>query len=190
MEIGKNILKLRKSNNMSQEQLAELINVTRQTISKWELGETYPDLNQAKKLSQIFKISLDELTNNDLKEILITKVSNTERLAGIIIKILKYIGLLLLISLLITIFILISRKYFEVKPNNMVSDSYGVYCTINGKKEYYKATTTRDNPTIEFYTTNNITLEDMNIDINKYKSKKKLINDVKKYIIKENGTCN
>ena len=61
---------------------------------------------------------------------------------------------------------------------------------INGKKENYEATTTRDNPNIEFYTTDNITLEDMNIEINKYKSKKKLINDVKKYIIKENGSCN
>ena len=91
---------------------------------------------------------------------------------------------------LLTIFILISRKSFEVKPNNIVSNSYGVYCEINGKKENYEATTTRDNPNIEFYTTDNITLEDMNIEINKYKSKKKLINDVKKYIIKENGSCN
>lgn len=73
MEIGNKILELRKKNTFSQEQLAEKMGVARQTISKWELGETSPDLNQAKELSKIFNISLDELTNNDIKDILITK---------------------------------------------------------------------------------------------------------------------
>ena len=44
MEIGNKIQELRKKNGLSQEQLAEKIGVARQTISKWELGETYPDL--------------------------------------------------------------------------------------------------------------------------------------------------
>lgn len=190
MEIGNKILELRKKQHMNQEQLAEKLSVTRQTISKWELGETSPDLNQAKKLSQIFNVSLDELTNNDLKDILITKVSNTERLAGMIIKILKVIGIILITVIVISIFIILSRKYFEVKPNNMVADSYGVYCIIAGEKHYFETTTTRDNPNIEFYTSHDISLKDMNIDINKYKSKEKLIKDVKKYIISKGGTCN
>ena len=45
------------------------MNVTRQTISKWELNETTPDIKQAKELSKIFKISLDELTNNDINDL-------------------------------------------------------------------------------------------------------------------------
>ena len=49
MEIGNKILELRKKANLSQEQLAEKINVTRQTISKWELNETTPDIKQAKE---------------------------------------------------------------------------------------------------------------------------------------------
>ena len=89
MNLGNKIMTLRKKNNLSQEDLAEKVGVTRQTISKWELEETTPDINQAKKLSMIFNISLDELVNNDVNSILIEKVSNTERLAGIIIKILK-----------------------------------------------------------------------------------------------------
>lgn len=190
MEIGNKILELRKKQHMSQEQLAEKLNVTRQTISKWELGETSPDLVQAKKLSQIFNVSLDELTNNELKDILITKISNTERLAGIIIKILKGMGIILILTIIVTIFIILSRKYYEVKPNNMVSDSYGVYCIIDGKKYYFEAGTTRDTPKIEFYTSYDITLKDMNININKYKSKENLIKDVKKYIISKGGTCN
>lgn len=44
MKIGNKILDLRKEHNMSQEQLAERMGVARQTISKWELGETSPDL--------------------------------------------------------------------------------------------------------------------------------------------------
>ena len=78
MDLGNKIMILRKKNNLSQEVLAEKVGVTRQTISKWELEETAPDINQAKKLSMIFIISLDELVNNDVNSILIEKVSNTE----------------------------------------------------------------------------------------------------------------
>ena len=71
MNLGNKIAKLRKDSNLSQEDLAEKVGVTRQTISKWELEETSPDINQVKKLSNIFKISLDELVNNDINNILI-----------------------------------------------------------------------------------------------------------------------
>ena len=87
MEIGNKIMNLRKKKGLSQEELAEEIGVTRQTISKWELGETSPDIKQAKELSRIFNVSLDELVDNDIKNIVIEKVSNTEKLAGIILKI-------------------------------------------------------------------------------------------------------
>ena len=73
MEIGKKIMDLRKKNGLSQEELAEKVGVARQTISKWELGETSPDLKQSKELYKIFKVSLDELTDNDIKDILVEK---------------------------------------------------------------------------------------------------------------------
>ena len=47
MNLGNKIGYLRKKKNLSQEELAEMIGVTRQTISKWELGDTTPDINQA-----------------------------------------------------------------------------------------------------------------------------------------------
>ena len=90
MNIGNTISELRKKNHLTQEDLAEKLNVTRQTISKWECNETSPSLEDASKLAKIFKVSLDELTNNP--GILEQKMSNVERLAGIIIKILKVIG--------------------------------------------------------------------------------------------------
>lgn len=70
MNIGQNILNLRKSANLSQEQLAEKIGVTRQTISNWELEESSPDLKQAKELSKIFNVSLDDLAGDSTFEYL------------------------------------------------------------------------------------------------------------------------
>ena len=90
MEIGNKIMELRKKNGLSQEELAEKIGVARQTISKWELGETSPDLKQSKELSKVFNVSLDELTDNDIKDVLVEKTSNTEKLAGIILKLIKF----------------------------------------------------------------------------------------------------
>lgn len=70
MNIGQNILNLRKGANLSQEQLAEIIGVTRQTISNWELEESSPDLKQAKELSRFFNVSLDDLTGDSTFEYL------------------------------------------------------------------------------------------------------------------------
>lgn len=101
--LGENILKLRKSKGLSQEQLGEQINVTRQTISNWELGETSPNPEQLKSLSKALNTSVDELLENDVNGVIIQKVSNTEKLAGIIIKILKVLGILMLTSIVFTI---------------------------------------------------------------------------------------
>ena len=89
MKFGKKIMELRKKSGLSQEELAEKVGVARQTISKWELNETSPDLKQAKELSIIFNVSLDELVNNDIKNILVEKTSNTEKLATLILKLIK-----------------------------------------------------------------------------------------------------
>ena len=67
MEIGKQIQKYRAAVGMSQEELADRIYVTRQTLSNWETGKTYPDINSLLRLSDIFHISLDELVKGDLQ---------------------------------------------------------------------------------------------------------------------------
>ena len=103
VELGKQIYELRKKANLSQEQLAEQVGVSRQTISKWELGETAPDIKQAQILSQIFNVSLDELTGNDTKEVIYEKVSNTEKLAGLIIKVIKIWGIIILACVVIAV---------------------------------------------------------------------------------------
>ena len=103
MDLGKKILELRKKENLSQEQLAEKMNVTRQTKSKWELNATTPDIKQAKELSKLFKISLDELTDNDMTTLVMQKVSNTEKLAGLVLKVSKWLGVCFLVTLVIDI---------------------------------------------------------------------------------------
>ena len=126
MEIGNKIMELRKKNNFSQEDLAEKVGVTRQTISKWELGETAPDLKQAKVLSQVFKVSLDELVDNDIKNIIIEKTTNTEKLAGMIINILKALGTFFLIYLIIMIIIFIIVSFVDKQSDEEKSVSYNV----------------------------------------------------------------
>ena len=103
MSLGENILNLRKKNRLSQEQLGEKTNVTRQTISNWELNETVPNPEQLKLLSKALKVSIDELVDNDISSILVEKVSNTEKLAGMGMKATKFIGIAFLILLIIDI---------------------------------------------------------------------------------------
>ena len=66
MKFGDKLLKLRKLNGMSQEDLAEKLNVTRQTISKWELEQSKPDMGKFLEISKLFKVDLEILTNDNL----------------------------------------------------------------------------------------------------------------------------
>lgn len=65
MSFSEKLIRLRKQHGFSQEELGYKLNVTRQTVSKWELGQTVPEMNKLISLSQIYGISLDELTNED-----------------------------------------------------------------------------------------------------------------------------
>ncbi|MDX9917759.1 MAG: helix-turn-helix transcriptional regulator [Gudongella sp.] len=66
MSIGEKIQHLRKTNNLSQEQLAGKLSVSRQAISKWELGESTPDTDKVILLSRIFQVSTDYLLLDDI----------------------------------------------------------------------------------------------------------------------------
>lgn len=66
MSLGNSLFSARKKNGMSQEEVAEKLGVSRQTISKWELDETLPDIRQSKKLSNLYHLTLDELIDFDI----------------------------------------------------------------------------------------------------------------------------
>ena len=58
-----NLLQLRKLNNLTQEDVAEKVGVSRQAVAKWESGETMPDLEKSRLLAETFGVSLDDLAN-------------------------------------------------------------------------------------------------------------------------------
>lgn len=60
---SENIVRLRKINQMTQEDIAEAVGVSRQAVAKWESGETIPDLEKCKLLAEFFGVSLDDLAN-------------------------------------------------------------------------------------------------------------------------------
>ena len=137
MEIGKKIMDLRKKSILSQEELAEKVGVARQTISKWELGETSPDLKQAKELSKIFNVSLDDLADNDIKNILVEKTSNTEKLAGLILKLFKFTIVFIIVLPILLITLKIIFKNIHEKNAGRLMDAK-IACTLHGESYGYE----------------------------------------------------
>ena len=68
MILADKIITLRKKNGWSQEELAEKLNVTRQSVSKWEGAQSVPDLNKILLMSRIFEVSTDYLLKDELEE--------------------------------------------------------------------------------------------------------------------------
>lgn len=114
MEFNKRLYNLRKQKTLSQEELAHQLNVSRQTISKWESGDSTPDMEKIILLSQIFEITLDELVLGKMeapgKETFLTtleekaltptnkkKAKQALKIAGIIVGILVAIDILSMI---------------------------------------------------------------------------------------------
>ena len=186
MKLGNNILKLRKKNGLSQEQLGEQVNVTRQTISNWELGETTPNPEQLKLLSKALNVSIDELIDNDIKGILETKVSNTEKLAGIIIKILKGIGILFVIFVIIDVIAFIMFIAVRKEPTVKYTESVELSCSLNnnqyiievGSDGYFNCSNCSKELQKE--------LKDNYIDYEDISKTEKSINN---YFESKNGTC-
>ena len=66
MSLGNSLFQARKKCGLSQEEVAERLGVSRQTISKWETDETLPDIRQSKRLAVLYHLSLDELIDFDV----------------------------------------------------------------------------------------------------------------------------
>ena len=102
MEIGKKLKNARVQSGMTQENVAEKINVSRQTISNWETEKSYPDIMSVIELSNLYSISLDDLLKGDEKMIehleeSTNVVKSNKKLTGAIL--LNIILMILLIAL-------------------------------------------------------------------------------------------
>lgn len=186
MNLGKKIAELRKKNNLSQEELAEKVGVARQTISKWEIGDTTPDINQVKIISKIFNISIDELVDNDINNVIVEKVSNTEKLAGITIKILKVFGIMLIVFItLIFLFVIIfmvdmPRNDYDIVGTTKVS------CNLDNAKYVYEAQYNKNYQVInsggDAYIMNHT-------DIESYEDVNKIVAHIEDYFKDHGGKC-
>ena len=186
MNLGKKIAELRKKNNLSQEELADKVGVARQTISKWEIGDTTPDINQVKIISKIFNISIDELVDNDINNVIVEKVSNTEKLAGITIKILKVFGIMLIVFItLIFLFVIIfmvdmPRNDYDIVGRTKVS------CNLDNEKYVYEAEYNKNYQVInsggEAYIMNHT-------DIESYEDVNKIVAHIEDYFNDHGGKC-
>lgn len=65
MNLSYNLKQKREEHNLSQEDVAQILNISRQSVSKWENGNCYPDLDNLIRLSDLYHISLDELIKGD-----------------------------------------------------------------------------------------------------------------------------
>lgn len=186
MNLGKKIAELRKKNNLSQEELAEKVGVARQTISKWEIGDTTPDINQVKIISKIFNISIDELVDNDINNVIVEKVSNTEKLAGITIKILKVFGIMLIIFItLIFLFVIIfmvdmPRNDYDIVGRTKIS------CNLDNEEYVYEAEYNKNYQVInsggDAYIMNHT-------DIESYEDVNKIVAHIEDYFKDHGGKC-
>ena len=69
MNLSDNLKRIRKENNLSQEQLADKLGVSRQSVSKWESGIAYPEMDKVLQICKMFNLNIDELLNQDLKQV-------------------------------------------------------------------------------------------------------------------------
>ena len=75
MSLGENLQFLRKKDNITQEQLAEQLDVSRQSISKWESNTTYPEMDKLMQLCQMFHCSMDDLLQKDISVLYVEDMS-------------------------------------------------------------------------------------------------------------------
>ena len=186
--LGEKIISERKKCKLSQEDLAEKLGITRQTISNWELNETSPDLKQASKLCDIFNISLDELTGKE--SAILTKLDKTESNSKLIIKLVKTVGItlgtLIFILLCIVSFYIYSTNYYTAEPT---ATGEGKICYYNGKISDYTVMKNNSDGSLSY------DIGDINImnDLDLYNVKKgepkEILEKIVKYFKDNGGTC-
>ena len=186
--IGNKIISERKNHNLSQEDLAEKVGVTRQTISNWELNETSPDLKQAQKICDIFSISMDELIGKE--NAILTKLDRAESNSNLIIKLIKTVGITLgtLIFILLGIICIYfyTINYYKAEP---VSTGEGKICYYNGKISDYIVMKNNTDGTLSFDIGDISVANALNLYNTKTGDIKEILSKIVKYIEDNGGVC-
>lgn len=134
MKFNEKLIELRKKEGLSQEELGYKLNVTRQTVSKWELGQTTPEMDKLVEMSKIFNISVDELiseseiqsdSNPIIEDQPIVKEGKKEKNIKIII-----IGAIIIVIVLIVVKIFAGFTLFNKTANNIMEQGTEVQKNI------------------------------------------------------------
>lgn len=186
--LGEKIIKERKKHNLSQENLAEMVGVTRQTISNWELNETSPDLKQAQTLTEIFNISMDELIGS--KNLLLEKIDKTESNSKLIIKLITVLG----ITLGILIFVLLCIFGFYISTINyyqseVTASGEGRTCYFNGKISNYVIMKNNGDNSLSFEIEDETIRNEFDLDNIKSGEPKEILDEIVTYIKENGGVC-
>ena len=134
MKFEEKLMKLRKERALSQEELGEQLNVTRQTVSKWELGQSKPDMEKLIEISKFFGVNLEELTDDNVELEKNNVSTKTEKRKGER----KYFIIILVIVGVLAIGLFISRLVGNIFVGtignifNFASES-----KERGKEEFY-----------------------------------------------------
>ncbi len=83
IRIGNNLKTLRTQSKRTLEDVAEIIDVSRQSVSKWESGECYPDIEKCVRLAKLYKVSLDALVNKSIEELVKEEQKNDKYIFGL-----------------------------------------------------------------------------------------------------------
>lgn len=155
MKFGENLKTIRKSKKMSQEELAEKVNVSRQSVSKWETGESYPEMNNILELCKIFNCKLNDLVHTDMTDIssldeeIIMKVvkfnekkqSEVKTLSNVISIIAKIGRIVLMVAIPFIVLAMVLVPYVvnnvEVKDNEISFKTKNIKIIDNDKLEIY-----------------------------------------------------
>ena len=185
MKLGKKILGLRKEKGLSQEDLGKKINVTRQTISNWELGGTFPNPEQLKLLSKEFQISIDDLLDNDYKK---DDIEKNERPINILLKVMSFI-LMIFISFVFLYLILFLIYKVNVKNEN---NSRILESVINCKlyDENHDLLVKYDEKTGKVISKEGDTYFYDMLGLVNYSDKNQIFNIINDYVNRNGGTCN
>ncbi|CDA52709.1 dNA-binding helix-turn-helix protein [Clostridium sp. CAG:533] len=186
--LGEKIISERKKCKLSQEDLAEKLGITRQTISNWELNETSPDLKQASKLCDIFNLSLDELTGKE--NAILTKLDKTESNSKLIIKLVKTVGItlgtLIFILLCIVSIYIYSTNYYTAEPT---ATGEGRFCYYNGKISDYTVMKNNSDGSLSYDVGDINIINDLDLYNIKTGEPKEILEKIVKYIKDNGGTC-
>lgn len=186
--LGEKIISERKKCKLSQEDLAEKLGITRQTISNWELNETSTDLKQASKLCDIFNISLDELTGKE--NAILTKLDKTESNSKLIIKLVKTVGItlgtLIFILLCIVSIYIYSTNYYTAEPT---ATGEGRFCYYNGKISDYTVMKNNSDGSLSYDVGDINIINDLDLYNIKKGEPKEILEKIVKYIKDNGGTC-